>query len=357
MALWMVRAGNAGQHEIKFLDDSRIYVTWNGLSRDLSDCGSRDRLRDLLAGVYPQFGDKKIINHAAQLWSFVGRMTRGDWVVMPSKLNPTVHVGEVTGDYEFLPEGPNPYFHARAVRWVEQDVPREAFGQDLLYSFGAFMSICRVKRNDAEERLKKMSRQGWVDPMLTGPSIDLSPAVAAETNESSDDPSDLDTETDLAEVARDAIAKLILARTKGHGLSDLVAAILRAQGYTTEVSPPGPDGGVDILAGTGPLGFGQPKLCVQVKSTHGPVDAPTLHQLIGSMQNMGATQGLLVSWGGFKKSVEREKMAQFFRVRLWDRSDVMAALFDHYDQLDPDMRALLPLKRVWVPVAEGDEGS
>src|SRR5207244_7723358 len=45
---------------------------------------------------------------------------------------------------------------------------------------------------------------------------------------------------------------------------------------------------------------------MQVKSQESPVDTPTLHQLVGSMQNVGADQGLLVAWGGFKSSVDRE---------------------------------------------------
>ena len=46
------------------------------------------------------------------------------------------------------------------------------------------------------------------------------------------------------ELAHDAIAKVILAKFKGHGLAILVEAILKAQGYTTFRSPDGPDKGV-----------------------------------------------------------------------------------------------------------------
>jgi len=37
-----------------------------------------------------------------------------------------------------------------------------------------------------------------------------------------------------------------------------------------------------------------------------PVDRSTLDQLIGVMQNFGADQGLLVSWSGFKSTVDKE---------------------------------------------------
>jgi len=73
------------------------------------------------------------------------------------------------------------------------------------------------------------------------------------------------------------------------------------------------------------------------------------------MQNVQADQGLLVSWGGFKSSIDKELAVQFFRVRLWDQKALIEQLLQQYDKLDEDIRAELPLKRVWT-VAETDEG-
>jgi restriction system protein len=72
------------------------------------------------------------------------------------------------------------------------------------------------------------------------------------------------------------------------------------------------------------------------------------------MQNVQAEQGLLVAWGGFKTSVDREVSTQFFRVRLWDSDALIDQLLLHYDKLDEDLRTELPLKRVWT-VASPDE--
>ena len=146
--------------------------------------------------------------------------------------------------------------------------------------------------------------------------------------------------------------KLIIRRFKGHGLSRLVQAILDAQGYETYLSPQGPDKGIDILAAPDPLGFGRPRLCVQVKSGDVPVDSPTLNRLIGAMQNVHADQGLLVSWGGFRASVDREIPVQFFRVRLWDQDTLIRELLSHYDKLDERFRAELPLKRIWTVASQ-----
>ena len=131
-------------------------------------------------------------------------------------------------------------------------------------------------------------------------------------------------------------------------MTRLVEGILKTQGYTTFVSPAGPDKGIDILAGAGSLGFDHPKICVQVKSGTSPLDRPTLDQLIGTMQNVQADQGLLVSWGGFKSSVEKEEAQQFFRVRLWDQDNLIDKLLDHYDDLDQELQAELPLKKIWT---------
>jgi len=74
------------------------------------------------------------------------------------------------------------------------------------------------------------------------------------------------------------------------------------------------------------------------------------------MQNVQAEQGLLVSWGGFKSSVDKEMPAQFFRVRLWDQHTLIEQLMFNYDKLDEDLKAELPLKRIWaMAVQEGSD--
>ena len=182
----------------------------------------------------------------------------------------------------------------------------------------------------------------------------ISKTTASATDEDVDSSEEF---SDLEELSLDQIAKTVIAKFKGHGMAALVNSILKAQGYTTFISPEGPDKGVDILAGMGPMGFGEPRICVQVKSGDAPLDRPTLDQLIGTMQNFHATQGLLVSWGGYKNTVDKEKASQFFRVRLWDQKDLIEQLLKHYDKLDEDLKAELPLKRIWAittPDSESD---
>lgn len=81
------------------------------------------------------------------------------------------------------------------------------------------------------------------------------------------------------------------------------------KGHTTYRSPEGADGGADILAGAGPLGFGAPRLCVEVKSESSPIDRPTVDKLLGAVSKFGADDGLFVSWSGFKSNVQKELAA------------------------------------------------
>lgn len=345
MALWLVRGGSHGEYEKRFLEDDRIYLTWtDGLQEhDLSGAHDHDAVRAIVEASYPGEPAKRIINWTGQIWAFVVPIKPGDWVVMPRKETALIAVGEIIGGYEYDSKAAEPYRHRRAVKWVNKEVPRSSFGQDLLYSFGAFMTVCAITRNDAEKRVRAMPARGWKSEPGLSPGT---PGIATEGDE---------TFVDLELLAGDQIASLIIARYQGHGLARLVEAILRAQGYTTYRSPEGADKGVDILAATGPLGFGPPRICVQVKSGDSQVDRPTLDQLIGAMANFKADRGLLVSWGGFKASVEKEVANQFFTVRLWDRGALISEILSHYDALPDELRAELPLKRIWTLAAEEQE--
>jgi len=252
--------------------------------------------------TYPDASAKKASHSAGQLSAFAHKMKQGDLVVVPSKIKPIVHVGKITSDYKFDMGNEPLYHHVRQVKWLKE-LPRKNIDQDLLYSFGAFMTICQISRNDAEQRIMKM-----VDKTATTKPTTAEPDIDAILNEE---------EIDIEKSARQEISDRLIAKYKGHGIAKIIAAILEAKGYTTLISSAGSDKGMDILASQGALGFDQPRICVQVKSEQNPTDRPTLDQLIGAMSNHKADYGMLVSWGGFKSTVQKEEANHFFKVRLW----------------------------------------
>ena len=330
MSLWLVRAGRHGEQEQGALEYNVVTIGWNAFS-DLSSIKTKDELAEIYAKEYPTPKKMRAANEVGQIWRFVHEIQKGDIVALPLKTQSAIAIGKVVGDYEYK-ELTNNIKHIRRVKWLKI-IPRSAFDQDILYSLGAFMTVCQISRNDAENRVKKLLQEKITD---IGKEEDTEEVI------------------DIEEYARDQIVKYIGRKFKGHNLARLVDAILQAQGYVTKKSTPGPDGGVDILAAAGPLGFDTPRICVQVKSSSSPIDVKVLRELQGVMSKVRADQGLLVSWGGFTNKAIQEARDAFFSIRLWDAGNLIEAIFKHYEEFDDELKAELPLKRIWALVIEED---
>ncbi|AYF53274.1 restriction endonuclease [Clostridium novyi] len=334
MSIWLFRAGSNGEYENKFLSDNRVYLTWEDLDVDLNEFKQKEDLYEFLVDKYDLEKEKTAINWASQIYPIAHRMVKGDWVVLPSKINRTIHFGKIISDYKFDKSLGSPYYHYREVKWFALDIPRDRFDQDILYSLGAFMTVCRIHKNNAEDRIKIMAENNWNNTnKLTNIQIDEG---------------DNEITLDLDEYIFDRISDHIIRKFKGHKMEVLVEEILKAKGFTTYKSPEGSDNGVDILASSDILGFGSPKICVQVKTSDVPIDRPTMDQLIGTMSNFNADYGLLVSWNGFKTSVIREIPKQFFKLRLWDSRKIIEQIFENYERLSEDIKTEIPLKKVWM---------
>lgn len=341
MTLWLVRAGRDGERESTAIDNNLAVIGWSDLPA-LTDVHTREDLRALMDATYPEESAKTLTNWTSQVWAFRGRMEIGDLVALPLKSQPIVKFGRITGGYTYRTDLGQITTHVRAVEWLK-DIPRTQISQDLLYSLGAFMTVCRISRNDAEQRIRTM---------IDAPDEELAPHASLDmpaplpVDPAVDDVES--TETDLQEAGLDQIRKYIESKYKEHELARLVGVLLRAQGYHVHVSKPGADGGVDLLAGSGPLGFDSPRLAVQVKSSKAPESVYALRELQGVLKTFGADQGLLVCWSGFNKAVEAEARKSFFLVRLWSANEIVDAILENYDRLAPEFRAELPLRRVWV---------
>lgn len=343
MKVWMIRAGRHGEQESLAIDKGIAVIGWHEVP-NLTQIKSREQMRELCRQIYPNASEAKTSNLVGQLFSFAQRIDIGDIVAIPKKSTSTIALGRVTGPYRYR-EDLGEVHHTRTVDWIRTDIPRTDFSQDLLYSLGAIMTVCRIERNNAEQRFQQILN-GAKDPELTDS------VIAGETVASEEGLLEKEAQRDVEQLAKDQIVSHIETNYKGHDLARLVEAILKAEGYQTHLSPPGPDGGVDILAGRGALGFEGPKLCVQVKSSSSPCDVSVFRGLQGTMATFKADQGLLVSWGGFNSVVLREARLSFFSVRLWDASDLVTALLRNYDSLEKELQAEIPLKRIWALVLE-----
>ena len=290
MAVWTIRGGRVGEYEDAFLEKGVVAVGF-GLRNSAVDFPDREALRAHLANR----------SGADQIWRLCNEVEDGDMVVLPRKLPRQVAVGRITGAYSYQPElvgdgAP----HVRAVEWQVTNVPRSHFDRDLLNAFGALLTISQPSSvPNAEARITQVVNAylGIDQPEVSTAGVEFANGDAPEGVELSD-------EIDIDQTIRDRIVARLQQKFAGARLEDLVAGILQASGYYVLQTRKGPDGGVDVLAGKGDMGFGEPRLCVQVKGRTSPVDLAEYDRLQGNIASFRAQHGLLVSLGGFTKPVQ-----------------------------------------------------
>lgn len=69
--------------------------------------------------------------------------------------------------------------------------------------------------------------------------------------------------------------------------------------------------------------------------------------LLGTLR--AGDNGLYVSAGGFTGDAVLEAERSREPVKLLDRDAFIQLLLEHYEALDPEFKAKVPLRKVWVP--------
>jgi len=183
------------------------------------------------------------------------------------------------------------------------------------------------------------------------------PGKVAESPESA-----ADTETDHAESATityeqaeeqawGEIEKRLHAMNP-YDFQQLVADLLRAMGYHVSwISPPGKDGGVDIIAFTDPLGTKLPRIKVQVKRVGQKIGNDDLKSFLAIIGDHDV--GLYVSTGGFTRDAEEFARSQERRqITLIDLDRLVDLWIEHYGRLGELARRRLPLAPIYFLTPE-----
>jgi len=128
---------------------------------------------------------------------------------------------------------------------------------------------------------------------------------------------------------------------------DLVADLLRSIGqHVSWISPPGKDGGVDIIAFSDALGMQLPRLKVQVKRMERRIDEKELKSFLANINENDV--GLFVSTGGFTKDAqEYARSLERRRVTLVDLEKLVELWIEHYPKLDERAKGRLNLTPVY----------
>ena len=213
--IWLVRAGRNGEQEAAALEHSVVAIGWDELG-DLSTVKDKERLLELFEETYPNSKPKAIENKANQVWKFRSEIKVGDIVVLPLKQEPAIAVGVVKSAYMYKTDLSSEVSHMRKIEWITKDMPRTRLDQDLLYSLGAFLTVCRIQRNEAEVRIP-----ATVNAFLSGTATLGKITSSVDAKEEN---------VDLETLGRDQIRVAMERGFAGHRLQDLITSIQSLQG-------------------------------------------------------------------------------------------------------------------------------
>ena len=340
--IWMVRAGQRGVYADRFLDESIVAIGWGEIGEICAD-GSDDEIRRRFAEAFPNEKPGARAAWAGSVRRFVKEVRIGDEVVTYGNESRLYRLGEIRSDVErklIKVDGEERWEFQRGVEWKSQ-VLRDSLLLDTRNRLGGLLTVFRVP-TAASVDLRRLSSQA------SGESLGATQDADDDSINTGDEV--IDEETLIKEYidkseqfVEDAIMKL-----SWDELQELVAGVIRAEGYKTRVSSPGPDQGVDIFASPDGLGFAEPRIFVEVKHREGSISAPAIRSFIGGRQY--GDRCLYVSTGGFSREARVEAARARVHLTLISRSDLRELLVERYEALDPETRALVPLKKVYWPV-------
>ncbi|MFZ6645455.1 restriction endonuclease [Undibacterium sp. TJN25] len=327
--MWMIR-GEAGRLYDEFRDRGVAAISWSKLAPDAKPGMSKKQLTQLYLEREPHVKLGTAISGAAQVWRFINEIEVGDWIVTYSPANRTYLVGKVTGPYQHKSEWVTDDMPMiRPVQWQQNEVQRDTLSQSSKNTLGATLTVFLVPDLTMEELL--LGAEGRT------PSIP--------TNADEVEP-ELNPLAGLESLAIERIKDLV-SELDWSEMQDLVAGLLRAMGYKTQVSPAGPDRGKDIIASPDGFGFENPRIIVEVKHRNGQMGTQQIRSFLGGRHK--DDRGLYVSTGGFSKEAYYEAERASVPLTLWTLDNLVRALIEHYEQTDSETKRLVPLKKTYVP--------
>jgi restriction system protein len=326
--VWMIRAGQGGYLVGDFANKNIVAIGWNQLG-DLTKVRSRDGIMKLCRQTYPKDKPGKVVTSASVVHKFRNVIEQGDGVVTYDPNTREYLVGEITSDYRFDSSVIPDHANIRDVDWRSR-VSRDVLPSATRNSLGSTLTLFAI------------SPDAWDDLQATvGKENGSTPGV-----EEAEKPDFAEIKRSREDEAHESL-KDKLIDLEAYEMQDVVAAILRAMGFKTRVSPPGADRGLDIFASPDGLGLQEPRIKVEVKHRGGSMGSQELRSFIGGLRP--GDRGLYVSTGGFSKEAKYEAERSNNPMTLVDLDSLASLIQQHYENFDSDGRGLLPLTKIYWP--------
>lgn len=324
---WVVRAGRGSVYADQFEREGVVAVGWSEID-DLSSAQSREDFNQLICDQYPNWKDGRQIATASQLYRFVRELSEGDLVLTPVSDTRTIKIGKIVSDYAYRPEVIEGHPHTRDVEW-NREISRDELSVPARNSAGSSLTLFSMNEHTEE----------------------ISAILAGEKKDWSDEEEQADELAFYEEVSgqADELISDRIAHMDPFDFEELVAALLRAMGYHARVTASGSDRGVDIIAHPDSLGLEDPIIKVQVKQRGQRTGSPDMRNFIATLRD--GEKGIFVSTGGYSRDAisEADHVRGAISVTTLDRDQFVDLLTEHYDSISPDARALIPLRKVYIP--------
>lgn len=333
MAAWIIRAGKGGVRAAEWADKGYIAIYWNLGGADIAAL-DKTQIKVLYRAQFPDASRQVVASNVGMIYRFAREIAEGSTVVMYEPSTRLYHIGEVAGPCEYVASGDSDDddgSYRRKVLW-KTTASRDALSARAKHSLGSISTLFSVSEDTLRE-LEEASASEGVSLVCRG---------------------DADSEEESSSEAREATIEDGIERIKDRVLQlnwdemeQLVAGLLRCMGYKTSMTRRGSDGGRDVIASPDGLGLESPRIIVEVKHRKGAMGAPALRSFIGGLRSTDS--GLYVSTGGFTKEAIYEADRALMPVKLLDLDQFVRLVVDNYDNADMDMRAILPLVRIYWP--------
>jgi len=149
------------------------------------------------------------------------------------------------------------------------------------------------------------------------------------------------------EEAYNGIRDFIISKSP-YEFQDLVAELLKVMGYfISEVAQRGPDGGIDIVAYTDPLGTKQPRIIVQVKHRpHDHISSDDIQKLAGTLKR-NTDVGIFITSGLFSKPAKKEAREYRSHIELIDFERFVSLWQEYYPRMSDEQKSFLPLHPIY----------
>jgi restriction system protein len=196
-------------------------------------------------------------------------------------------IGTVSGPAGFHPDWSEEGMAiARAVDWAPLEVQRDELSVPTKNALGPTLTVFLLPEGARDEVLARSAGQPSASPLL----------AAIEATGDLPDQEIADPFDNVHDVALERIKDMVSAMG-ARDMELLVAGVLRAMGYRTQVMPVGADREKDIIASPDGFGLETPRIIVEVKHRQAKIDSPTVRSFIGGRHR--DDRALYVSTGGF----------------------------------------------------------